>query len=49
MYHFTSGRQDFDQMPDDSAEAVRKILEIKLKDLNHLQQLPVMDLQKTMS
>src|SRR6202034_3741640 len=27
MYHFTSGRQDFDKMPSDSAEAVKKVLE----------------------
>jgi hypothetical protein len=37
MYHFTSGRQDFDSLPYDSVEAIRNVFAFKLKDLkqNH--------------
>jgi hypothetical protein len=45
MYHFTSGRQDFDKMPCESIEAIRRVLKIKLKDLEHLHQFPLTELQ----
>ena len=40
MYHFTSGRQDFSNIPDTSAEAIQSLLTLKLKDLNKIQQSP---------
>jgi ubiquitin len=45
MYHCTSGRQDFDKMSSHSAEAIKKVLEIKFKDIKHLHQCPVTELQ----
>ena len=38
MYHFTSGRQDFCNLPDTSAEAVKNVLALKLKDIDDDQQ-----------
>ena len=40
MYHFTSGRQDFRNLPVASAEAVKTVLTLKLKDINDHQQSP---------
>ena len=34
MYHFTSGRQDFNKLPDRTARAIRKTLDFQLKGIN---------------
>jgi large subunit ribosomal protein L40e len=48
MYHFTSGRQDFNHMPDDDANAVKTVLEFKFNDINHTHQLPAIELQNSL-
>ena len=40
MYHFTSGRQDFSRLPIITATAVKRILALKFKDINDIQQSP---------
>ena len=34
MYHFSSGRQDFDKLPDRTARAIRKTLDFQFKGIN---------------
>ena len=34
MYHFTSGRQDFNKLPDRTARAIRKTLDFQFKGIN---------------
>ncbi len=46
MYHFTSGRQDFDSLPYDSVETIRNVLAFKLKDLNQSRYLSSTELQE---
>jgi ubiquitin len=48
MYHFTSGRQDFNHMPDNDANAVKTVLEFKFNDINHTHQLPAIELQNSL-
>ena len=40
MYHFTSGRQNFSNIPDTSAKAIQNLLTLKLKDINEIEQSP---------
>jgi hypothetical protein len=34
MYHFTSGRLDFDQFPYDGAEAIKEVLAFEIENMN---------------
>jgi hypothetical protein len=45
MYHFTSGRQDFDSMSSGDREAIKKVLAFKIKDINQIHQLSIPELQ----
>ncbi len=45
MYHFTSGRQDFRNMPKDCANAVKHVLAFELKDTNSTHHLSAAELQ----
>jgi hypothetical protein len=45
MYHFTSGRQDFNSLPYDGAEAVKNVLAFKFEDMDHTQLLAPSELQ----
>ena len=40
MYHCTSGRQDFSNIPDTSAKAIQNLLTLKLKGINEIEQSP---------
>jgi len=46
MYHFTSGRQDFENLPYDSAEAVQNVLAFKLKDMDETHSVSSIELQE---
>jgi len=46
MYHFSSGRQDFSNMPSESATAVINILNHKLYDTKHFDKLSIKQLQQ---
>ncbi|CAF1669661.1 unnamed protein product [Adineta ricciae] len=46
MYHFTSGRQDFSQLPSSCANAIRNVLSFETKDVDDYQQLSSADLQE---
>ncbi len=46
MYHFTSGRQDFDSLPYRSAEAIRNILAFKSKNGNQTRNSSSAELQE---
>lgn len=46
MYHFSSGRQDFSNIPSQSATAVRNVLKFKLYDKKHLDRLSIKQLQQ---
>jgi ubiquitin len=45
MYHFTSGRQDFNNLSCGGAEAVKNVLAFKFEDMGHAQLLPPSELQ----
>jgi ubiquitin len=45
MYHFTSGRQDFDKLPRYSATAIKNVLEFKFKDMKCASHLTPAELQ----
>ena len=45
MYHFTSGRQDFERMPDSSATAIKNIFAFKLKDMDQASRLTLTEMQ----
>ncbi|CAF4130706.1 unnamed protein product [Rotaria sordida] len=45
MYHFTSGRQDFRNLPNSSADAVKNVLAFKVKDMDHTQHVSPSELQ----
>ncbi|CAF4089627.1 unnamed protein product [Rotaria sp. Silwood2] len=45
MYHFTSGRNDFDNLPCHATEAIKSILAFNLKHMNHLERLSLAELQ----
>jgi large subunit ribosomal protein L40e len=47
MYHFTSGRQDFDQFPYDGAKAIQNVLAFKFKDTNRASRLSLAELQSS--
>ncbi|CAF1015637.1 unnamed protein product [Didymodactylos carnosus] len=47
MYHFTSGRQDFDKLPYCDSKAVKNVLAFNLKDIKRIHQLPVTELQNS--
>ncbi|CAF1047258.1 unnamed protein product [Adineta steineri] len=47
MYHFTSGRQDFSNLPCDSMNAIQNVLTFKFKDMSHTQQLLPSKLQNS--
>jgi hypothetical protein len=46
MYHFTSGRQDFGNLPYDGTEAVKNVFEFKIKDMNQTHCLSSTELQE---
>jgi hypothetical protein len=46
MYHFTSGRQDFKNLPYNCADAIRGVLALEIKDTNHTHQLSSAELQE---
>ena len=45
MYHFTSGRRDFDSFPYDRAEAIRNVLRFNIKNMNQVSLSSSTDLQ----
>jgi ubiquitin len=45
MYHMTSGRQDFKNIPNNCANAVKNVLAFKLKDMNSTHHLSSAELQ----
>ncbi|CAM4979469.1 unnamed protein product [Rotaria socialis] len=47
MFHFTSGRQDFDKVPSESAEAIRNVLTFEFEHTNHLAYLSPRELQNS--
>jgi ubiquitin len=47
MYHFTSGRQDFDHFPYDGAEAIKDVLAFELKNMDHTSHLSSVELQNS--
>jgi hypothetical protein len=46
MYHFTSGRQNFNHLSYDGAEAVKNVLIFKLKDVNQTHHVSSAELQE---
>jgi ubiquitin len=46
MYHFTSGRQSFNNLPNDSAEVIQNVLALEFKDINQLSRLSSTELQE---
>ena len=47
MYHFTSGRQDFNTLPNDGVEAIRNVLKLEFKDLDCAESSRATELQET--
>ena len=47
MYHITSGRQDFNQLPYDHAEAIKNVLAFKFKEMNSTSHLSSVELQNS--
>ncbi|CAF2144888.1 unnamed protein product [Rotaria magnacalcarata] len=47
MFHFTSGRQDFDKVPSESAEPIRNVLTFEFEHTNHLAYLSPRGLQNS--
>ena len=47
MYHFTSGRQNFDQLPPASVTTIQNALAFRLKNVNDLKQLTAAQLQNS--
>jgi ubiquitin C len=47
MYHFTSGRQDYNMLPNHSATAIKNILAFKFKDMKHVSHLTPAELQNS--
>lgn len=47
MFHFTSGRQDFEQFPSHCARAIRNILDFDLETLSSSDDVPVEELQQS--
>ena len=46
MYHFTSGRQDFNQLPYDCADAIKNVLAFETEDADRNHQLSSIELQE---
>ena len=46
MYHFTSGRQDFDNLPVGCADVIQDALAFETKDVDDADQLSSVDLQE---
>jgi hypothetical protein len=47
MYHFTSGRQDFQSLPYNGAEAIKNVLAFNFKDMDQTRYLPPSELQNS--
>lgn len=47
MYHFTSGRQDFTNLPNETAMAVKRVLELELEDIDQETTLTPVELQES--
>jgi large subunit ribosomal protein L40e len=47
MYHFTSGRQDFNTLSYNGAEAIKNVLTFEFKDINHASRLSSAELQNS--
>lgn len=47
MYHLTSGRQDFQKLPFESAMAIKETLAFQFTDVNNLNQLTMIELQES--
>ncbi len=45
MYHFTSGRLDFENFPYDGAEAIKDVLAFEFKNMDHPSRLSSVELQ----
>ncbi|CAF1139422.1 unnamed protein product [Adineta ricciae] len=48
MYHFTSGRQDFETFPVASSNAIKKVLAFKLSNIHGTKQLSLSELQDSL-
>ncbi|CAF3226785.1 unnamed protein product [Rotaria socialis] len=47
MYHFTSGRRNFDELPSAQAEAIKQVLVFQFEHTDYLETLPLTDLQNS--
>ncbi|CAF3189164.1 unnamed protein product [Rotaria sp. Silwood2] len=47
MFHITSGRQDFSNVPDTAAEAIKNVLVFEFQHVNHPERLPAAELQNS--
>ena len=47
MYHFSSGRQDFNKLPDRTAKAIRKTLDFQFKGINDSNDSTATELQNS--
>jgi len=47
MYHFTSGRQDFNNLPYDGVKAIQNVLEFRIKNINQISLLSSVELQNS--
>ncbi|CAF3218062.1 unnamed protein product [Rotaria socialis] len=47
MFHFTSGRHNFDELPSAQAEAIRNVLVFKFEHIDHFENLALPDLQNS--
>jgi hypothetical protein len=45
MYHFTSGRQDFNTLSSNCAKAIQDVIEFKIQNMNYVSLLSSADLQ----
>ncbi|CAF4691580.1 unnamed protein product [Rotaria sp. Silwood1] len=48
MYHFTSGRQDFESLPNSGAKAIKNVLASEFKHMNHSERLSPAELQNSL-
>ncbi|CAF1397800.1 unnamed protein product [Rotaria sordida] len=48
MYHLTSGRQGFENLPNTGAEAIKKVLTFEFKHMNHPECLSLAELQNSL-
>ncbi|CAF1218556.1 unnamed protein product [Rotaria sp. Silwood1] len=48
MYHFTSGRQDFESLPNSAAEAIKAVLAFEFKHMNNYKRLSPAELQNSL-